>query len=305
MLIHSSNSPNNIPESEDGFVDSDVYAEKNKIRMLSPYYIAKNNLVIKDLSKFYGDFMAVNQLCVGVDKGECFGLLGVNGAGKTSTFKMLTGDENISAGDAWVDGMSIRNELNKVHTRIGYCPQFDALIDDLTGRETIKIFALLRGVPRKSINAVAVQLAFDLNFTKHLDKMTKEYSGGNKRKLSTALTLIGDPSVIYLDEPTTGMDVSARRQLWNMVIKTRNSGKSVILTSHSMEECEVLCNRLAIMVNGEFKCLGPVQHLKNKFSKGFFLTIKAGHDLDTERLQKKLFVIKTFVDQAFRHVVLK
>ena len=101
------------------------------------------------------------------------------------------------------------------------------------------------------------------------------------------------------------MDVSARRQLWNMVIKTRNSGKSVVLTSHSMEECEVLCNRLAIMVNGEFKCLGPVQHLKNKFSKGFFLTIKAGHDTDNDRLRAKLLVIKTFVDQAFRNVVLK
>lgn len=218
---------------------------------------------------------------------------------------MLTGDENISSGDAWVDGFSIRNELNEVHQRIGYCPQFDALIDDLTGRETLKIFALIRGVPRKNINALAVQLADDLNFTKHLDKKTKEYSGGNKRKLSTALTLIGDPSVIYLDEPTSGMDVGARRQLWNMVIKTRNSGKSVVLTSHSMEECEVLCNRLAIMVNGEFKCLGSVQHLKNKFSKGFFLTIKAGHDTNIPRLQQKLTVVKTFVDQAFTGAVLK
>lgn len=218
---------------------------------------------------------------------------------------MLTGDENISGGDAWVDGMSIRNELNKIHQRIGYCPQFDALLDNLTGRETIKIFALLRGVPRKNIGAVAIQLADDLNFTKHLDKKTMEYSGGNKRKLSTALTLIGDPCVIYLDEPTSGMDVGARRQLWNMVIKTRNSGKSVVLTSHSMEECEVLCNRLAIMVNGEFKCLGSVQHLKNKFSKGFFLTIKAGHDLDMERLAKKLFIIKDFISRSFKNVVLK
>jgi ATP-binding cassette subfamily A (ABC1) protein 3 len=282
-----------------------VLAEKDRVRMYTQYMNAKNNLVMKDFTKFYGNFMAVNQLCVGVDRGECFGLLGVNGAGKTSAFKMLVGDENISAGDAWVDGLSIRTQLNKVHKRIGYCPQFDALIDDLTGRETLKIFALLRGIPRDCMNKIAEQLAEDLNFTKHLDKKTKEYSGGNKRKLSTALTLIGDPSVIYLDEPTSGMDVGARRQLWNMVIKARNSGKSIVLTSHSMEECEVLCNRLAIMVNGEFKCLGAVQHLKNKFSKGFFLSIKVGITEDTQVFNQKIIVVKDFVSRAFSGAVLK
>ncbi|KAG5683919.1 hypothetical protein PVAND_013177 [Polypedilum vanderplanki] len=295
----------NIPESEENFIDADVLAEKDKIRMYTQYLVAKNNLVMKNFTKFYGNFMAVNQLCVGVDRAECFGLLGVNGAGKTSAFKMLVGDESISAGDAWVDGFSIRTQLNKVHKRIGYCPQFDALIEDLTGRETLKIFALLRGISRDSINQIAEQLAEDLNFTKHLDKKTKEYSGGNKRKLSTALTLIGDPSVIYLDEPTSGMDVGARRQLWNMVIKARNSGKSIVLTSHSMEECEVLCNRLAIMVNGEFKCLGSVQHLKNKFSKGFFLTIKIGNNDDVHMLNRKIIVVKDFVANTFSGAILK
>lgn len=120
-------------------------------------------------------------------RGECFGLLGVNGAGKTSTFKMLTGDETISAGEAWVDGISVKTSMNKVHQRIGYCPQFDALLDDLTGRETLRIFALLRGIPRREIDGVSRQLAEELAFTKHLDKRIKAYSGGNKRKLSTAL----------------------------------------------------------------------------------------------------------------------
>ena len=118
---------------------------------------------------------------------------------------MLTGDETISAGEAWVDGISINTNMTQVHQRIGYCPQFDALFDDFTGRETLKIFALLRGVPRHEIAQVSEQLARELNFTKHLDKRTKAYSGGNKRKLSTALAMIGDPSVIYLDEPTSGM----------------------------------------------------------------------------------------------------
>jgi len=217
---------------------------------------------------------------------------------------MLTGDESIDAGEAWVEGISIKTNMNKVHHKIGYCPQFDALIDDLTGRETLKIVALLRGIPRKHVAKISQQLADDFNFTKHLDKRIKAYSGGNKRKLSTALTLIGNPSLIYLDEPTTGMDVGSRRQLWNMVIKTRASGKSVILTSHSMEECEALCTRLAIMVNGEFKCLGSTQHLKNKFSKGFFLTIKAGQTEDGSLLQR-VNAIKQFITQTFTGAVLK
>ena len=122
-------------------------------------------------------------------------MLGVNGAGKTTSFKMLTSDETISSGEAWVDGISIVTNMNQVHKRIGYCPQFDALFDDLTGRETLKIFALLRGVPRNEIAKVSLLLADDLNFTKHLDKKTVAYSGGNKRKLSTALVRRFDDKV--------------------------------------------------------------------------------------------------------------
>lgn len=132
-------------------------------------------------------------------RGECFGLLGVNGAGKTSTFKMLTGDGSISSGEAWVDGISVKTDMNKVHKRIGYCPQFDALLDDLTGRETLRIFALLRGVPGRDIKRISEQLADEFNFTKHLDKRIKAYSGGNKRKLSTALVIIIDN---WLEFPT-------------------------------------------------------------------------------------------------------
>lgn len=198
----------------------------------------------------------------------------MNGAGKTSTFKMLTGDEKISSGSAWLRGVSLKSDMTRVHQMIGYCPQFDALLGDLTGRETLAIFSLLRGVPRQQIQELTRRMANDLSFSKHLDKRVTEYSGGNKRKLSTAVALIGNPVVVYLDEPTTGMDPAAKRNLWSLICKVRNSGKSIVLTSHSMEECEALCTRLAIMVQGEFKCLGSTQYLKNKFSDGFVLTIK-------------------------------
>ncbi|XP_055711669.1 phospholipid-transporting ATPase ABCA3 isoform X3 [Phlebotomus papatasi] len=278
---------NPIPETEEegGLLDDDVRVEKERVREMSLTDIEKHNLVLKDMTKYYGKFLAVNQLCVGVESGTCFGLLGVNGAGKTSTFKMLTGDEIISSGEAWVRGISIKSDMKSVHQIIGYCPQFDALLDDLTGRETMQIFCLLRGIPNHQIHGLSVHLARELNFMQHIDKKVKEYSGGNKRKLSTAVSLIGNPSVVYLDEPTTGMDPGAKRHLWNIVCKQRDSGKSIILTSHSMEECEALCSRLAIMVNGEFKCLGSTQHLKNKFSKGYILVIQLKRDFE-DRLRQ-------------------
>ncbi|XP_055683327.1 phospholipid-transporting ATPase ABCA3 isoform X3 [Lutzomyia longipalpis] len=281
-----------IPETEEesGLLDSDVQAEKNRIREMTLADIENHNLILKDMTKYYGKFLAVNQLCVGVDAGSCFGLLGVNGAGKTSTFKMLTGDEMISRGEAWVRGISIKSDMKSVHQIIGYCPQFDALLDDLTGRETLYIFCLLRGISTQRMKGLSEQLAVELNFMQHIDKKVKEYSGGNKRKLSTAVSLIGNPSVVYLDEPTTGMDPGAKRHLWNIVCKQRDSGKSIILTSHSMEECEALCSRLAIMVNGEFKCLGSTQHLKNKFSKGYILVIQLKREFeDRLRLAEKDF----------------
>ncbi|XP_053679934.1 phospholipid-transporting ATPase ABCA3-like [Anopheles nili] len=297
----SSNKP--ALANEDSALDDDVWQEKKRVKMLSDAELTNSNLVVSDLTKYYGKFLAVNELSVSVDGSECFGLLGVNGAGKTSTFKMLTGDENISAGEAWVKGISLKSNLNQVHKVIGYCPQFDALLEDLTGRETLKIFALLRGIPSHEIGFETLRLAEELNFMKHIDKRVKEYSGGNKRKLSTALALLANPAVVYLDEPTTGMDPGAKRHLWNVIINVKKAGKSIVLTSHSMEECEALCTRLAIMVNGEFKCLGSTQHLKNKFSKGYFLTIKLNRTGDGTTANGDS--VKQFIAHNFSQAVLK
>jgi ATP-binding cassette, subfamily A (ABC1), member 3 len=184
--------------------DSDVRIEKEKIKELQRADYAKYNLVMKDLTKYYKNFLAVDQLCIGVKRFECFGLLGTNGAGKTSTFKMLTGDLRISSGEAWVQGISIKTNMKEVHKHIGYCPQFEALIDELTGRETLRFFALSRGIPKTKLQIVIKKLASAFNFTKHLDKKVKAYSGGNKRKLSVSVALLGNPAIIYLDEPTTG-----------------------------------------------------------------------------------------------------
>ncbi|XP_031638209.1 ATP-binding cassette sub-family A member 3-like, partial [Contarinia nasturtii] len=255
-------------------IDDDVLKEKQNVDAMTKAELRVTNLVLRKLTKNYSGFVAVNKMSIAVKRAECFGLLGVNGAGKTSTFKMLTGDIAISSGEAYVQGICLKCNMLKVNKIIGYCPQFDALLNDLTGMETMEIFALLRGVRRNDIPSVIERLANELDFKAHLNKKISEYSGGNKRKVSTAIALIGDPVVIYLDEPSSAMDAGAKRLLWQCLSKVRSSGKSIILTSHSMEECEALCTRLAIMVNGELKCLGSTQHLKNKFSKGFWLTIK-------------------------------
>lgn len=181
---------------------------------------------------------------------------------------MITGDETIGRGSILIDYIDLSRDLRTAQRRMGYCPQFDALIDLLTGEETLYMFARLRGVKEYLIPTIVNPLIELMNLRKHAKKPVYAYSGGNKRKLSAAVALIGDPAIVFLDEPTTGMDPKARRHFWNAIAQFRDHGKPIILTSHSMEECEALCTRLAIMVNGKFKCIGNIQHLKSKFGEG-------------------------------------
>ncbi|KAF5277493.1 hypothetical protein FQR65_LT03830 [Abscondita terminalis] len=257
-------------------LDNDVQDENERVRRMVSADTRNNTMIMKDVTKYYKNFLAVNNICLAVNKHECFGLLGINGAGKTTTFKIMTGDIKMSFGEAWVNGINLNCDMKKVHQCIGYCPQFDGLLEDLTCYETLVIFSMLRAFLQE----------------------IKELSGGNKRKLSTALALIGNPLVLFLDEPTSGMDPVTKRFIWNVLNKVRDSGKCVILTSHSMEECEALCTRSAIMVNGEFMCLGSTQHLKNKFSDGYTLTIKT-------KQSRNLIAVEDFVKENFNDVIIR
>ncbi|XP_015230454.1 PREDICTED: retinal-specific ATP-binding cassette transporter-like [Cyprinodon variegatus] len=253
--------------------DQDVTEERERIhRNLNKCDILR----IKDLSKTYRGTIipAVDRICVGVSPGECFGLLGVNGAGKTTTFKMLTGDIDVTSGEASVSGYSILTNILDVHQNMGYCPQFGAIDELLTGREHLHLYARLRGVPESEISRVAEWAIQKLGLSEYAGRSAGTYSGGNKRKLSTAIAMIGCPALVLLDEPTTGMDPLSRRFLWNSIMSVIQDRRAVVLTSHSMEECEALCTRLAIMVNGSFKCLGTIQHLKYKFGDGYVVTMK-------------------------------
>uniref|UniRef100_A0A3Q2D7H1 P-type phospholipid transporter n=1 Tax=Cyprinodon variegatus TaxID=28743 RepID=A0A3Q2D7H1_CYPVA len=253
--------------------DEDVARERERVKSGKAH---SDILTMIDLSKVYkaGRKPAVDRLCLGIPRSECFGLLGVNGAGKTSTFRMLTGDTQITHGEAFLSQHSVLREMERVHQLMGYCPQFDAISDLLTGREHLELYARLRGVPEESVTKVAQWGVRKLGLTQYAEQEAGGYSGGNKRKLSTAISLIGAPPVIFLDEPTTGMDPKAKRFLWNCILSVTKEGRAVVLTSHSMEECEALCTRMAIMVNGRFQCLGSVQHLKNRFGDGYTIILR-------------------------------
>uniref|UniRef100_A0A673N665 ATP-binding cassette sub-family A member 3-like n=1 Tax=Sinocyclocheilus rhinocerous TaxID=307959 RepID=A0A673N665_9TELE len=288
--------------------DRDVAEERKRVLECQPVVesMVGSPLILQELSKVYSggqSLLAVDRLSLAVGKGECFGLLGFNGAGKTTTFKMLTGDESITSGDAFIDGYSILRDVKKVQQRIGYCPQFDALLDHMTGRETLSMYARLRGIPEKYVTACVENVLRSLLLEPHADKLVRSYSGGNKRKLSAGMALIGGPPVIFLDEPSTGMDPVARRLLWDAITRTRESGKAIIITSHSMEECEALCTRLAVMVNGQFKCLGSPQHLKSKFGSGYTLLAKVRVDTELEEMDLQLF--KDFIESTFPGSLLK
>ena len=170
------------------FPDNDVVAENQRIIKLDPTKDGQiNSLIVRNLKKKYGDFVAVDGISYCVEKGECFGMLGVNGAGKTTTFKMITGDESITSGEIFVNRLSIKKNLREAQQEMGYCPQFDAMLDDLTGRETLTMYSRLRGIKESDIESQIEELSHLLYFEMHVDKLVKEYSGGNKRKLSTAI----------------------------------------------------------------------------------------------------------------------
>ncbi|WIA08739.1 hypothetical protein OEZ85_008162 [Tetradesmus obliquus] len=260
-----------------GAVDDDVAAERQAVEAAEDVDEALVLLdgITKSYQQGYGlpPVAAISGLWLRVWPGECFGLLGVNGAGKTTTFKVLTGEVAPDSGDAAIAGHSVLTELAAARRRLGYCPQFEALPAALTGREVLHMYAALRGVQgRARIAAMAQQLLQELGLSQYADTVCGACSGGNKRKLSVAVALVGGPPLVLLDEPSTGMDPSARRFLWRVLQVC--GGRTILLTSHSMEEVEALAGRLAIMAGGTARCIGTPQHLKSKFGDGYTLELR-------------------------------
>ncbi|XP_058110850.1 ABC transporter A family member 7-like isoform X2 [Magnolia sinica] len=235
---------------------------------------------------------AVQSLSLAVSLGECFGLLGPNGSGKTTFLNMVTGFLPPTSGTALIDGMDIRSNMNQIYTRIGVCPQHDLIWENLTGREHLLFYGRLRNLKGAAlIQAVDESLkSLNLHEGNVGDKLAGKYSGGMKRRLSVAIALIGDTQVVFMDEPTTGLDPESRNNLWQAV-KMAKANRAVILTTHSMEEAEFLCDRVGIMVGGSLQCIGSSKELKTRYGGSYVLTISTNpnHEKDVEDMAIKNF----------------
>ncbi len=220
---------------------------------------------------------AVDGISFHVKNGEFFGLLGPNGAGKTTTIKMLTGNTRPTGGSATVGGYDIKSELQKVKELISVCPQEFSLYKFLSGIENIEFFGDLHLIPKNEIKERAEKLLKMLGLYDDRKRNVKGYSGGMKRQLSLIVALISNPAILFLDEPTVGMDPRARRKVWDFLKELKQQNKTIILTTHYIEEAEALCDRVAIIDYGKIIALGSPQDLIQEHNvkdlEGVFLKI--------------------------------
>jgi ABC-type multidrug transport system ATPase subunit len=268
--------------------DSDVTAERNRINQ-QKYEIDSSPLILANLTKEFvrnkQKKVAVNHLCLVVGKGECFGLLGENGAGKTTTISMATGFQQPTLGTAFVAGNDVRTDIDKVHLSIGVCPQFSILWEGLTVEEHLLFYARLKGVsPSHEAAHVSTSLR-QFGLTSVKDRQSQALSGGMQRRVSVAISLVGHSKIVFLDEPTTGLDPASKRQLWK-IISAAKANRAIILTTHNMTEAELLCKRVSIMTDGEMRCLGTPLHLKNKFADGIRMHVNVSADREEEIVAK-------------------
>jgi ABC-2 type transport system ATP-binding protein len=220
---------------------------------------------VDNLQKTYGDKKAVNSISFQVEKGEIFGILGPNGAGKTTTLEMIEAVRTIDGGSASIDGIDVATHPYKIREIIGVQPQSPAFQDKTKLTELIELFAAAYG---EKVDAREFLAQVDLE--EKANSYVENLSGGQKQRLSIATALVHSPKVLFMDEPTTGLDPQARRNLWSLVKKVQSRGITVILTTHYMEEAETLCHRVAIMDNGEIKALDtPKKLVKDLLAKGF------------------------------------
>lgn len=236
------------------------------------------------------EFAAVHGTWLGVQEGECFCLLGPNGAGKTTTINCLTGVIPVTSGDALMYGESVRTTggLNSIRSFMGVCPQFDILWDKLTGREHLQLFADIKGIPWKFRSMQIESLLEQVKLAEAGNLVAEAYSGGMRRRLSVAVALLGNPKVIFLDEPTTGMDPISRRHVWDLIDRAKKD-RVIVLTTHSMEEADMLGDRIGIMARGRLRCLGNGLRLKALFGSGYRMSVRTDGSADSFQKLKAAF----------------
>ena len=285
--------PGNI---DDSYVKNEIIKAKNP-KDTQSYAIKIINLIknfyggpfgFKVFNSCFKTTRAVRDISLCLNYGECFGFLGVNGAGKTTTFKCLSKEILPTYGKIYIDNKEINEDFDKVRSLIGYCPQFDAIFESLTVYENLEFYGLIKGAQKDKIKSIVYALMDEMSLTPFKDKESGRLSGGNKRKLSVAIAIICNPPIILLDEPSTGMDPEARRYMWGVIhrISLNRKKSTIIMTTHSMEEAETLCKRIAIMVDGQFKCLATGDEIKEKYGYGYEINLQINNPNFDELFRK-------------------
>lgn len=223
-------------------------------------------ILIENFKKDYGDVKAVEGLTLRIPEGMIFGLLGPNGSGKTTTINCLSGLINPTSGLLKVGGYDVQKESGKVRQILGICPQETALYPYLSGKENIELFGDLYCVPKETLKKNVEYVIEKVGLSEEINRKVGKYSGGMKRRVSIAMALVQDPKIVFLDEPTVGMDPQSRRAIWDFVSELRSKGKTILLTTHYMEEAEALCEQVGVIDHGKLIELGSPRDLNSKYS---------------------------------------
>ncbi|GAM27254.1 hypothetical protein SAMD00019534_104290 [Acytostelium subglobosum LB1] len=253
--------------------DQDCKRERERANSDDSYLLKAVN--IKKIYKTKGTVKeALVNFCLTSEKGEILGLLGPNGAGKTTFIHIIGGVYTPTSGDAYINGYSISTEMRDIYNFLGFCPQHDILYDDLTIQEHLVFYSRLKGLYNSTyeMEKAIDSLLERVKLAEHRDKRISALSGGMKRRVSISISLLGDNKLILLDEPTTGLDPDARRAIWDIIQDVRQD-KTILITTHNMEEADVLCNKIAIVASGRLQCIGSPLYLKNRFGNGFKLEV--------------------------------
>lgn len=224
-----------------------------------------NVIEAQNLTKKFDDFTAVNTISFEVEKGEIFGFLGANGAGKTTAMKMLIGISKPTSGEAKVAGFDVYKDAEQIKKNIGYMSQKFALYDDLTVRENARFYGGIYGLSKKQIKKKTEEFIAELGIENAADNLVASLPLGWKQKLAFSVSLIHEPKIVFLDEPTGGVDPITRRQFWEMIYKQANNGTTIFVTTHYMDEAEY-CDRVSIMVEGKIEALDTPDNLRKQFS---------------------------------------
>ncbi|KAH8400731.1 hypothetical protein KR009_000677, partial [Drosophila setifemur] len=262
-------------EPKSGDEDIDVSRVRHRVSYITGQLLKTCPLVLRKVSRRYGDLVAVRCLTLDLNPSECVGLLGRNGAGKTSTLNMIVGKRAITTGRIHIMGNSMKSQPRSCFHHVGFCPREPQMAYYLTGREMLRFTCLINGIRRGLIKDIVDEMEEKYVLGQRLDRLIETYNSGTKRKLMIALASLA-PTLICLDEPTAGVDVSAKYDIWHMIDCLRLAGRCILFTSHSTDECEMLCTSLGILDRGSMLCYGMLARLRRRFDKGIFVKVKVG-----------------------------